>query len=318
MEDRDDGVERLVCGRSPEDLVALVWGSLPEAERKELELHAASCEACRTELDTIRAVREALALIPEVRPSETFRARTLSRAKELACKRPSNRLSKLLKREGVISAWLRPRWRILTFGASVAACIAFLVASRFVIIERLSPNRAAMEISSPREVARAAIVRWKERRECAHVREARMEDSTLELKELLAEEEVILTGIADINMNERCLMVFRASDWEGYSRRERNFDRKRLAALEETKRLVRVSGGRLEVPRPMLEQYLASQDVIILRLSDRMEIWSRSAYERYARELPPLIHIDMDELGAFQNYRGTLSFTADRAACRRS
>lgn len=294
--------DRLPCGTEVEDLVALVWDSLPEPGRERLERHAASCEACRAELSAIRTVREALEGLPEARPAAGFRAAVMSRARALARGgAASRRLAKIVERERILTAWLRPRWRLVTLGVSVAACVAFLIVSRFIAWERPAPRELSFVRDSPRAEGRAIVGRWKERRECAVAREARVEGSTIDVSGIIEDGYVVLTGVADVRLQERCLIAFRASDWENYSRRGRNSpslaERERFRALESARQLVRVSGGRLEVPEAMLVEYLAAREVVILGLQGRTEIWARKTYEEYSRSLPPFIHVDMDDLG---------------------
>lgn len=56
-------------------LSALVDGALPAAEADALESHVASCDACRRELDGMRAVRAMLRTLPEHDAPRSFRLR---------------------------------------------------------------------------------------------------------------------------------------------------------------------------------------------------------------------------------------------------
>ena len=46
-------------------LLDLAYGELPKREAREVEAHAASCDACRAELARIRGTRQVMAALPE-------------------------------------------------------------------------------------------------------------------------------------------------------------------------------------------------------------------------------------------------------------
>ena len=67
------------CEVSPELLSAYLDGALPPPEREELEAHLAQCPACRARLESLRAVKHALARLPSREaPPGAVRARVES------------------------------------------------------------------------------------------------------------------------------------------------------------------------------------------------------------------------------------------------
>jgi hypothetical protein len=93
-------------------LLDLAYGELPKREAREVEAHAASCDACRAELARIRGTRRAMAALPEEPAPERGERILLAAAREAAGRRRPRRLV--------------PRW--LLGGAVVAASIAVVAA----------------------------------------------------------------------------------------------------------------------------------------------------------------------------------------------
>lgn len=63
------------------DGVAYVLGALDSQARASFELHAASCQACRREVDELRSVADSLALsVPQIDPPPSLRRRLILRA----------------------------------------------------------------------------------------------------------------------------------------------------------------------------------------------------------------------------------------------
>jgi len=67
------------CDQSPELLSAYLDGALPSPEREPLEAHVSQCPACRSRLESLRAVKHALARLPSREaPPGAVRARVES------------------------------------------------------------------------------------------------------------------------------------------------------------------------------------------------------------------------------------------------
>ena len=67
------------CDLSPELLSAYLDGALPPGEREPLEVHLKECAACRARLESVRAVKHALARLPSREaPPGAVRARVES------------------------------------------------------------------------------------------------------------------------------------------------------------------------------------------------------------------------------------------------
>jgi hypothetical protein len=93
-------------------LLDLAYGELAPREAREVEEHAASCEACRAELASIRGTRQVMSALP-VEPAPQGPERILvAAAREAARGRAPRR------------AWPRWLWAAPVVGASLAAVVA--------------------------------------------------------------------------------------------------------------------------------------------------------------------------------------------------
>ncbi|HEY6098844.1 MAG TPA: zf-HC2 domain-containing protein, partial [Anaeromyxobacter sp.] len=100
-------------------LLDLAYGELPKREAREVEEHAATCEACRAELGRIRGTRRVMAALPEEPAPDRGERILLTAAREAAdARRPRP---------------LVPRW--LLGGAVVAASVAVVAAVSFRVAE---------------------------------------------------------------------------------------------------------------------------------------------------------------------------------------
>jgi hypothetical protein len=91
-----------------ERLLDLLYGELPPREARQVEDHAASCEACRAELERMRATRGLMASLPEEPAPERGERILLAAAREAARRRAAR-------------PWL-PRWAWT--GALAASLVA--------------------------------------------------------------------------------------------------------------------------------------------------------------------------------------------------
>src|SRR5512138_503495 len=95
-----------------ERLLDLAYGELSTREARQVEAHAASCEACRAELARIRGTRRVMAALPDEAAPERGERILIAAAREAAEARRPRRLV--------------PRW--LLGGAVVAASVAVVAA----------------------------------------------------------------------------------------------------------------------------------------------------------------------------------------------
>jgi hypothetical protein len=106
-----------------ERLLDLAYGELSKREAREVEAHAATCEACRAELSRIRGTRRAMATLAHEPAPERGERILLAAAREAAEARRPRRLV--------------PRW--LVGGAVVAASLAIVTAVSIRVAE-LAPR----------------------------------------------------------------------------------------------------------------------------------------------------------------------------------
>ncbi|HEX9053146.1 MAG TPA: zf-HC2 domain-containing protein, partial [Anaeromyxobacter sp.] len=105
-------------------LLDLAYGELSGREAREVEAHAAGCEACRAELARIRGTRRIMAALPDEAAPERGERILLAAAREAAEARGGRRLA--------------PRW--LLAGAVVAASVA-IVAAVSLRVSEWTPRR---------------------------------------------------------------------------------------------------------------------------------------------------------------------------------
>jgi DNA-binding transcriptional regulator/RsmH inhibitor MraZ len=296
-----------------EDLVGLAWGGLSEERRAEVERHAESCSGCRAELDEVRALRSAVAALGMIEPSWRFHERVLSRLeetdrragklRELAPASPgpaSRRLERLRERDRFLVGWVRPRWKILTLAASAAAAAAVLFATGLWRLPAARPRGPETVEFRPR--VRGLLARRSERKTCRVRVEVTVEAGSLDVSGVLDDGEVVLTAAFDLAAHEKCLLAFRASEWESFSARPENRpggpEHARFEAIAGLRRPAEVRGGSLEVPDELMAGYLDGEsEVVLLRLRGRSEIWTRENFADYLkRDLPEQITVPISAL----------------------
>ena len=67
------------CKRMEERILAYVDGRVKVSERREMEVHLATCAACRLRVNEFRAVTGLLDELPQIEPSAAFDARVHAR-----------------------------------------------------------------------------------------------------------------------------------------------------------------------------------------------------------------------------------------------
>jgi anti-sigma factor RsiW len=70
------------CELAQEKITLAVYGELPDEASPELEQHLAGCEDCRRELDAVRALQNAMYLLPVSEPSANLTARARMRLED--------------------------------------------------------------------------------------------------------------------------------------------------------------------------------------------------------------------------------------------
>lgn len=298
-----------------EDLVAFAWGKLegdthPEY-LNEIERHVESCGECRSELDRLRSVRAAVHLAVQIEPTVGFHARVMARLKQrmtptgLSSSGPaSRRLALIAERDR--PRVFTPRQKVMAFLLSAATAAVVMLAFQAWKVAVREPVEPVVTYVDDRSEGRIVMARWRERKECER-REALSETATIDVAGILDDGEVVLTGVVDIERHERCLMAFRASDWDEYVRLYGNplaaRERARFREMASNRRTAMVRGGRLEVPQAMLDRYVGgAAEVVVLRLRNRAEIWSRDAYSIYRRSMPEIV-IDPRDVTALDRPR---------------
>lgn len=212
----------------------------------------------------------------------------------------TRRFAQIVARDRAAAAWFRPRWRPLAIAASAAACFAFLVLWTTWTPEVPKHPTVHKSKKDPLRIARRArVLRLKERTECRTRVSARLEGRWLDVGDLLGDGEVILAGVVDASEYESCVYAFRASEWEAFSRRQRRVregpEFERFSAMAGQRRVVQVLDGRIEIPEGLISAHIPGPDVVILRHSDRAEIWSRGNLHEHLTT-PRDIHVDLDDM----------------------
>ena len=296
------------CENMREDLVAFAWEKLEGDARGEIERHVESCDECRAELEKIRSVRAAVRSAAEIEPTGGFHARVMSRLKQRMTPRglpaagpASRRLALLAERDR--PRVFTPRQKVIAFLCSAATAAVVMLALQAWKIAVREPAEPVVTYVDDRSEGRIVMARWRERKECER-REALSEAATIDVAGILDDGEVVLTGVVDVERHERCLMAFRASEWDEYVRLYGNplaaRERARFREMDSNRRTATVRGGRLEVPQAMLDRYVGgTAEVVVLRLRDRAEIWSRDAYGIYRRRMPEIV-IDPRDVTALE------------------
>ena len=313
------------CGIDQADLIDLVRGEFDgesgAARREEIERHVGDCPDCRADSESLRSVREAVRSV-EIAPSSGFHGKLMARVREAAREDPektpapangvrlpggaSRRLAHFVERENILHAWFRPRWKMLVLATSAAACFGLIALSKAWILKPPAGQTAEEVRLAARHAERIEVfARFRERRECAEPVAAELDGSWLDLADMdvgiIEDDQVVLTGVIDLSQDENCLMAFRAADWEefarGHERAPEGAVRERFRAIADSRQVVPVRGGRIEIPREFLARHVSGTDVIILRLRGRMEIWSRENLKAYMRHgVPGQIGVEIDEI----------------------
>jgi len=144
---------------------SLIWyvnGTLPDRERLELEQHLASCEACRAELQSVRALRGDMRAAYEAEPGPSPRARreVFDRIRAEQAGDPA-RLARPARPErtvprlgllGSIGAWLRTP---LVPGWASAAAIVLIVVQAGVLLQWKSDRGIERGDVTTRAISRA-------------------------------------------------------------------------------------------------------------------------------------------------------------------
>jgi DNA-binding transcriptional regulator/RsmH inhibitor MraZ len=301
-------IDKPTCPTLGEDLVAAVWDKLDAARRDEVLAHAASCPACAAELRDVRFVKSGSEAVGRVAVTADFRRRLMSRvrratpASELASVGPaSRRLASMAERDRPVARWLRPRLKVISLAVSVAAAAAFLLVSKVVEIETPTAREGVLARApvSPAE-SRASVARWRQRRECAQLFDAASRDSTVDVTGILDDGQLLMTASYDVSQHERCVLLFSSAEWEtlraAFASARPGPERSRFERLALATQTVEIAGGRLTIPQQFVTEYLDGEtDLVILKLDDRAEIWSRASFGTHTRSLPP-IPVDMGDV----------------------
>ena len=299
------------CASLAPDLAAYAWGKLGDERLAEVQSHVDQCASCSSELDDFREVKDAVALIPTISLTQDFSERLMVRvrgAKRVSRATPlvspaagsaSRRLASMAERDRPVISWLRPRLKVITLVASAAAAALFLFISQMVEIETPTPKTAALR--EPHKPGRATVARWRQRRECESLIEAALDGDALDVSDILADGDMMMTASYDVSQHEKCVLLFAADDWDAlraaFSVAPAGPEKLRFAGMEAAGRAVSVAGGRLAVPGEFGSTYLeGGSDLVIMKLRGRTEIWSRRALEDHRRKLPQ-ITVDMGDIG---------------------
>jgi anti-sigma factor RsiW len=72
-------MDKMSCGRMEKQMMPYVDGRLKVSEQREVEMHLATCAACRVRVTEFRAVSGLLDELPQIEPSGAFDARVRAR-----------------------------------------------------------------------------------------------------------------------------------------------------------------------------------------------------------------------------------------------
>ncbi len=320
------------CAVTAGDIVDLVRDELPADKRGEVARHLEGCAACAAEADSVRATLDAARSV-EVATSPGFVERTMARlanAKPLADAEAaspapaevvrteavhapgpaSRRLARIVARERAVTAWFRPRWRLMVLAGSAAACLAVVLLMEAWVLERPVDDNARLaqhdgqpQPKKQHNERRAVVARFMQRSDCALQHEAKLEGTMLDMGDLaLGGDEIVVTGAIDLSQEENCLIAFRPTQWQAFTESapppEGAPGRGRWNVIASSRRVLTVRDGRIEIPDALLARHVPEPDVGILRFGDRTEIWSRSQLATYLeRGVPRSISVDVDDLG---------------------
>ncbi|MHC5058467.1 MAG: hypothetical protein ACYTKD_27740 [Planctomycetota bacterium] len=305
------------CNVPDGDLIDLAWGKLDPERETEVLRHTMHCAECTAELEALKDVRESVGSAADVVPSVGFHEKVMDRVREGAARAtpPSGihaagsatrRYAKIVERERSARSWVRPRWRLLVLATSAAATLSAVMLTRMWVLDKGARPSAREDAETRERSRRAVFARHAERRDCERKVPAEIIDGRLDLAnalgeggpldEILGEDEIVLAGVEDLDQHETCLMAFRAEDWASFARLHESAPegpaRERFEAIAGSRRTVAVVDGRIEVPEDLLAKHIGGTSVVILKLRDRAEIWSRKALKTYIGLPPFQIGID--------------------------
>jgi len=309
------------CESFAEDLTALAWGKLEGERLATVEAHLDACGACRAEVEALAAVRRTLAAAGGVRTSEGFHDLTMDKVRVSAkpargksapqwsalagghAPRPAlsvaARYARSRERDRLLAHLVRPRWRLGVLAGSAAAAAAFLLAARLWSLAVPDVPTYDPRVLAERHHGRSTVARYMERTGCAERRESRIDGAAIDVSGLIDDGQVILAAAADPSSLESCVVAFRVPDWERYRQTHEGGpagpERARFETMASSRQLATVVDGQLVIPKSLLEQYVNSRDVILLRLAGRMEIWSRNGFRTYSTR--PTITVDTSDMG---------------------
>jgi len=294
------------------DLIDLAWGKLSPERAEEVRTHATGCAECTAELDALKETRESVGSVADVAPSAGFREGLMARLHAVLTSHAhapgpaSRRYARIVEHERSALSWVRPRWRLLVLATAAAATLSAVMLSRLWVFDRDTLPSGDVVVNSDSARRRAVFARHAERMDCARGVEAEIVDGTLDLAnalgsggilgDILGEEEIVLAGVEDIDQHESCIMAFRVADWASFERRHESAPegpaRKRFEAIIDSKRMVAVVDGRIEMPDDLLAKHVGGTSVVILKLHDRAEIWSPKTLKTYIGLPPFQIRLD--------------------------
>jgi len=293
-----------ICGMPEGDLIDLTWGKLSPERAEEVRAHATGCAECTAELENLKEARESVGSVADVAPSAGFRENLMARLHASPSSHApgpaSRRYARIVEHERSALSWVRPRWRLLVLATAAAATLSAVMLSRLWVFDKAPRPTGPVVAMSDSLRRRAVFARHAERMDCVRGVETEVIGGTLDLAnslgdggilgDILGEEEIVLAGVEDIDQHESCIMAFRVADWASFERRHESTPegpaRKRFEAIVDSKRMVSVVDGRIEMPEDLLARHIGGTSVVILKLHDRAEIWAPKTLKTYIG-LPP-------------------------------
>jgi len=322
-----------ICGMPEGDLIDLAWGKLPAERAEEVRTHAAGCSECTAELEALKETRGSVGSVADVAPSAGFRENLMARLRAAPASHAhapgpaSRRYARIVEHERSALSWVRPRWRLLVLATAAAATLSAVMLSRLWVFDKAPRPTGPVVAMSDSLRRRAVFARHAERMDCVRGVETEVIDGTLDLAnalgdggilgDILGDEEIVLAGVEDIDQHESCIMAFRVADWASFERRHESTPEgpasKRFKAIVDSKRMVAVVDGRIEMPKDLLARHIGGTSVVILKLHNRAEIWAPKTLKTYIG-LPPF-RIELDGRGAFNglSHHGDTESTEDVA-----
>ncbi len=260
------------CKQVQEELVALIQDELDEAQAAQVRVHVNGCSVCREEMDELHSALKASRVIPPIEPSAGYRERLRGRLAEA-------RKGAVLQASGQFAARRREPWRLRYFAVAAAMLLLVVGITQFIAISRPSYDGRQMmlDLAQHRWSQRVDAPRW----------QTLLEGTDIQLPAEVSVESLLAVAHFDLAFQENCVALFTDQQVEQL-KADPKINREQLDSMLARSVRVTVENGSLRIPGPMALRNLPGGDkgLALLRLNDRLEIWSDGVLRVYLKEKP--------------------------------